>query len=110
MQEKPFITTIVDDAVEARRDQELGKIEKAARGKRCQPPMIERLRTIIILRDWLEASGVPDGTVPASKMNQKVRKWINERTGKSTDVRKSRRKKLGPEAIRSLLKQVYKLR
>ena len=110
MQNKSFITTIVDDAVEARRDQQLDEIEKAARGKRGQPPMIERLRTIIILRDLLAASGVPDGTVPASKMNKKVRAWINERTGKSSDVRKSRQKKLGSEAIRSLLKQVYKLR
>jgi hypothetical protein len=114
MQEEPliirFITTIVDDAVEARRDQQLGKIEKAARGKRCQPPMIERRRMIIILRDWFAAAGVPDGTVPASKMNQMVRAWINERTIKSTDARKSRKKKLGPDAVRVLLKQIYELR
>jgi uncharacterized protein with von Willebrand factor type A (vWA) domain len=110
MRKGGFVFSITDSAVENLRDLKLDQIESNARARRCQPPMIDRLRTITVLVDHLQREGIPFATSRNSRMNKAVRKWINEKTAASSDPRKSRRKQLSADGVQELLKQVSKLR
>jgi hypothetical protein len=110
MQRNTFIISVVDSVAEDRRDRTIKQIEAKARGSRCQPPMVDRLRVITVLVEHLEATGIPFATAPNSRMNKAVRQWINERMQASSDPRKVRRKPLSPDGVRALLRQVSKHR
>ena len=105
-----FIINVTDVDVEDQRDRELTRMAAAARGKRCQPPMVDRLRAVVIYVEHLEAQGIPFGTARNSRMNKAVLSWINKRTKATSDPRKSRRKQLSPGGVQALLKQVAELR
>jgi hypothetical protein len=105
-----IITSVVDQQVQDSRDAVLDARELESKGYRQQPPMIGRLRAVIILVDRLVSEGIPFGVGPNSKMNKAVHKWLNSKAEKSADIRKSRRKAITPGAVRELLKQVRALR
>ena len=101
-----IITSVIDQGVQDRRDANLDAREKPTKGKRRQPPMVNRLRSVMIVVDRLMSEGVPFGVGPNSRMNKAVRRWLNDRAKQSPDRRKSRRKEVTPTAVRALLKQV----
>lgn len=101
-----IITSVTDQRVQDRRDVNLDARRLPPAGGRRQPPMIARLRAVMILVDRLMSDGVPFGVGPNSKMNNAVRNWLNERARRSPDPRGSRRKQITPTAVRALLKQV----
>jgi len=103
-----FITSVVDAAVEEKRDREIGRRQRT--GGRRQPPRLDRLRAVTIYVERLIAEGVPFATARQSRMNRLVRTWLNELAKKTQDARKSRRKQVTPDAVRELLKQVEKHR
>jgi hypothetical protein len=105
-----IITSVVDKEVQDSRDAVLDARERKSKGNRQQPPMIGRLRAVVILVDSLESDGVPFGVGPNSKMNKAVHSWLNARAEKSADPRKSRQKAVTQGAVRELLKQVRSLR
>jgi hypothetical protein len=105
-----IITSVVDQQVQDSRDIVLDTRELQSEGTRQQPPMIGRLRAVMILVDRLLADGVPFGVGPNSKMNKALHNWLSAKAGQSTDIRKSRRKVITPGAVRELLKQVRALR
>jgi hypothetical protein len=74
-----------------------------------QPPMVERFRTATSIVDGLLSKGVPFGVSPNSRMNKELRKVLNEQARQSSDIRKSRRKEIGPGATRQLLRQIKTL-
>ena len=100
------ITSVVDDSIQDIREANLEARIKVPTRHRRQPPMLARLRVVMIVVDRLTAEGVPFGTGPRSRMNKKVRDWLNERARRSPDTRKSRRKEITPAAVRALLRQV----
>ena len=104
------ITSVVDQQVQDSRDIVLRDRELKSSGNRQQPPMIDRLRAVMILVDRLESDGVPFGVGPNSQMNKAVHNWLNAKAEQSIDIRKSRRKTITPGAVRELLKQVRELR
>ena len=101
-----FTTSVVDKEVRDRREWALNKKAQGSRGKRGQPPMVERLRVGAMIVDRLRAEGVPFGTGPNSKMNKAVRKTMNEMAAKSRDARKSRRKQVSADAVHDMLRQI----
>lgn len=101
-----IITSAVDQSIQDRRDTNLDVQEQSKAGNRRQPPMINRLRAVMIVVDRLMSDGVPFGVGPNSRMNKAVRKWLNDKAQRSPDTRESRRKEITPTAVRSLLKQV----
>jgi hypothetical protein len=105
-----FITSVVDVEVHERVEAALTQKARRSMGTRGQPAMIDRLRAIMILIARLEASGVRFATARNSKMNKEVRKWLNEKSHQTADSRKSRRKKVGPDAVQNILKQIKKIR
>jgi hypothetical protein len=105
-----IITSVVDQAVQDARDTVLDARELKSKGNRQQPPMIGRLRAVMILVDRLVSDGVPFGVGPNSKMNKAVHCWLNAKAERSADTRKSRLKAITPGAVRELLKQVRSLR
>jgi hypothetical protein len=105
-----IITSVVDQKVQDFRDAILDVRELQSKGTRRQPPMIHRLRAVIILIDRLVSDGVPFGVGPNSRMNKAVHDWLNAKAKQSADIRKSRRKKITPGAVCELLKQVRALR
>jgi hypothetical protein len=105
-----IITSVVDQRVQDSRDAVLDARERKSKGNHQQPPMIGRLRAVMILVDRLVSDGVPFGVGPNSKMNKAVHSWLKAKAEKSTDIRKSRRKAITPGAVRELLKQVRSLR
>lgn len=105
-----LISSVTDQEKQDAIDQVFsGRVQTAA-GKRQQPPMIDRLRFVMILVDHLNFKGVPFGVGPNSRMNKAVREWLNDKAARSPDPRKSRFKQIGPGAVRELLKQVRALR
>ena len=100
-----IITSVIDQEIQDRRDANLDARDKAAEGKRRQPPMTNRLRAVMVVVDRLMSEGVPFGVGPNSRMNKAVLKWLNDRAKRSGDTRKSRRKEITPTAVRALLKQ-----
>ena len=68
--------------------------------------MTYRLRAVAIYVDDLERQGVRFATARRSRMNIEVRKWLHERTAKTNDARKSRRKMVTEDAVTVLLKEV----
>jgi len=100
------ITAVVDQDLQDHRDANLGARETVPKGTRRQPPMVDRVQAVMILVNRLLAEGMPFGVGPNSRMNKAVREWLNERTSRSLDLRKSRRKQITPTAVRELLKQV----
>lgn len=108
---RKFITSIVNVDMEERRDRLLEELERTARGSRGQPPMVLRLRNIINYVEYLEQrEGIPFATARNSKMNKRVRAWMNERMLTTRDPRKSRRGTIGEDAVEDVLKQVAALR
>jgi hypothetical protein len=76
---------------------------------RGQPQMTERLCNAAIVVDALEADGIPFAVGRNSKMNKAVQRLLNDMAD-PTDDRKSRRKKITPDAVRVLLKDIRKLK
>jgi hypothetical protein len=105
-----FIMSIVDEELQDRRDSILHARAQAAKGKRQQPPKVERFRFVLIVVEWLESIGIPFGVAPDSKMNKALRKWLNDKAKCSRDPRISRRPPITPDAVRELLKQVRAFR
>jgi hypothetical protein len=101
-----IITSVMDQEVQDRRDAILDARASKSAGKRQQPPMIARLKAVLILVDRLGADGVPFGVGPNSKMNRLVREWLNASSERSPDPRKSRKKLITQGAVRNILKQV----
>jgi hypothetical protein len=104
-----FMTAVTDQNVQDTRDRHFDEIESAARGKQQQPPMVARLRVVIVIVDRLMTDGVPFAVGPNSKMNRMVRDWLNEKAATTKDDRKSRGKKISAGAVRALLRQVRPL-
>ena len=107
--EPVFVTSIVDQDIQDRRDAKLQAIEQHARGKRCQPPMLNRLRVGAIIVDRLIAEGVPPKTGRNSQMNRLIGEWFNGRVARSSDRRKSRCKTVKPDAVQQTLRQIKDL-
>ncbi len=104
-----FIAAVVDKEVQDRRDVTLEALVQQSKGKRGQPPALGRVPYVQIIVDRLRAEGAPFATSRNSRMNRLVRQWLNERAASSRDTRKSRRKKLSPDAVHCLLKQIKRL-
>ena len=101
-----IITSVIDQSIQDRRDAILDARALQTKGNRRQPPMITRLRVVMILVDRLMSDGMRFGVGPNSRMNKAVRNWLNAKAKRSPDTRKSRRKQITPTAVRALLKQV----
>jgi hypothetical protein len=74
-----------------------------------QPPMVERFRTATSIVDGLLSKGVPFGVSRNSRMNKELRRVLNEQARQSSDTRKSRRKEIGADATRQLLRQIKRM-
>ena len=70
------ITSVIDQNIQDGRDANLDALAQPTKGSRRQPPMIARLRAVMIVVDRLIADGVPFGVGPNSKMNKAVRIWL----------------------------------
>jgi hypothetical protein len=105
-----IITSVIDQSVQDLRDTILEARELQTKGNRRQPPMINRLRAVMIVVDRLVSDGVPFAVGVNSKMNKAVRSWLHSKSERSPDNRKSRRKQITSGAVRELLKQVRALR
>jgi hypothetical protein len=106
----PPLGTTTKQKMQDYRDRLLNGKSLVAKHSRGQPPMVARLRDVVIIVDYLESIGVPFGICENSKMNKLVRKFLHDQAELTTDKRKSRRKKITPGAVRSLLRQVRSLR
>jgi hypothetical protein len=100
-----FITSVVDQEVQDRRDAAISALEKQSEGKRGQPPMVVRLRVGCIIVDRLVAEGERFATARESRMNKRVRERLNELV-RLRDRSKSRPKQIGPDAVEYVLKQI----
>jgi hypothetical protein len=105
-----FITSVVDVEIHERLEAALTQLARRSRGNRGQPPMVDRLRAATILTDRLEADEIPFATARDSRMNKELRRWLNGRSERTPSRRKSRRKKVGPDAVQNLLKQIKEIR
>jgi len=105
---KPGMT--IEEKKHDYRDRLLNGKSLVAKHSRGQPPMVERLREAMIIVDYLESIGVPFGICENSKMNKLVRKFLHDQAQLTTDKRKSRRKKITPSAVRSVLREVRMFR
>jgi hypothetical protein len=105
-----MVTSVLGREQHLRREAYLDSLKSRTTGGRGQPPMIDRLRAAAIYTDHLEQQGVRFATARTSIMNREVRDWLNTRMGRSADPRKSRRKIIGEDAIRALLRQLFALR
>ena len=105
-----IITSVVDQEVQDFRDAVLDARERKSKGNRQQPPMIGRLRAVMILVDALKSDGVPFRGWPEQQDEQGGSQLAKCRAEKSADTRKSRRKAVTQGAVRELLKQVRSLR
>ncbi len=105
-----FITSVGDEEVQNHRESMLEAKAQQSRGKRGQPPRLDRLRVVWTIVDRLQAEGVRFATGRNSKMNKLVREWLNVRAARSPHDSKSRRKQLTPDAVQELLKQVERHR
>lgn len=101
-----FMVSVVPAEEERRREDSLAQRQRAAQGNRGQPPMTDRLRAVTIAVEDLEARHVPFATARNSKMNKRLRAWLNERMRRTQDERKSRQGTIGADAVEDLLKQV----
>ena len=97
---------MLDQDVQESRDAHLDTSQGQSKGKRGQPPMLYRLRSVQVVVDRLRAEAVPFATGRNSRMNKLVREWLNEHAATSPDNRKSRRKQVSPDAVRYLLKTI----
>ena len=97
---------MVDKEVQDRRDAALDTLAQQSKGRRGQPPMLERLRVMQIIVDRLVADGVPFATSRNSRMNKLVREYLNEMPERSRDKSESRCKKIGADAVQRPLKQI----
>ena len=104
-----FTTSVVDKELQDHREWALNKKAQGSRGKRGQPPMLERLRAATIIVDRLRAKGVPFATGRNSRMNKLVRERLNEMAARSRDARKSRRKQVSADAVQDMLRQIKQL-
>ena len=101
-----FITSVVKEEVQERRDAYFGALEKQSEGKAGQPPMLFRLRVVLALVDRHRAEGVPFGTGPNSRMNKLVLEDLNKMAARSRDSRKSRRKQVTASTMQYILRQI----
>jgi hypothetical protein len=104
-----IISSVIDKAVQDRRDAALGALERQSEGKRGQPPMLVRLRVTRILVDRHLAEGVRFATTRNSRMNKLVREDLNKMAARSRDRSKSRSKQLSADAVQRLLSQIKEL-
>lgn len=108
---KQLGTLTKEEKIQHFRDSVLNARAQAAQeGGRGQPPMVERFRAAAIMVDALESKGVPFGVGPNSRMNKELLKLLNEEARLSVDSRKSRRKEITAGAVRSLLREIDKIR
>ena len=104
-------TMPVDRQIQHFRDSIYNALAQAAtEGGPGQPPMIERFRAAANIVDELELNGIPFGVGRNSRMNKELRKLLNEEARQAQDDRKSRRKQISPDATRSLLRNIRKIR
>jgi hypothetical protein len=75
-----------------------------------QPPMVERFYAATRIIAWLESTGVRFGVGVDSRMNKALHKFLNDIAERSSDERRSRRKKITAQAVRALLKKLRRLR
>jgi hypothetical protein len=101
-----FITAVVKEEVQERRDAYFSALEKQSEGKAGQPPMLFRLRVVLALVDRHRAEGVPFGTGPNGRMNRLVLEDLNKMAARSRDSRKSRRKQVTASTMRYILRQI----
>jgi hypothetical protein len=101
-----LLTAVTDQQVIDRRESILTQTAEELRGKRGQPPMLDRLRVGSIVVDWLQAQGVRFGTGRNSRMNKLFRKWLNGMAANSKDTRKSRSKEISADAVRDTLRKI----
>jgi hypothetical protein len=106
---KKFITSVVDVEIHERVEAALTQQARRSRGTPGQPAMTDRFRAVMILVTRLRADGVPFATARNSKMNKEVTNWLHEQSHRTPDQRKSRRKKVGPDAVQNILKQIKKI-
>jgi hypothetical protein len=104
-----FVISVVGKAAQDSRDAALEALTQQSRGKRGQPPMLDRLPVVRTIVDRLLSEGVRFATGRNSQMNRLVRDWLNDRAVSSVDPRKSRRKQLTADAVQQLLKQIKEL-
>src|SRR5262249_13249187 len=72
-------TAVTDKDVQDKFDAHVENLALAAKGKRQQPPMTDRLRAVMILVEREIADGTPFAVGPNSKMNQRIRASLNAR-------------------------------
>jgi hypothetical protein len=101
-----FVTSVVDADIQERRDSALKAKAKQSKGKRGQPPRLDRLQAVQTVVDRLLAEGVQFGTCRDSQMNRLVREWLNDKAASSRDLAKSRTKQVTADAVRDILKQI----
>jgi hypothetical protein len=83
---------------------------QAAKEGPGQPPMVERFYAATRIISWLESTGTPFAVGIKSRMNKALHRLLNDKADRSHDHRKSRKKKITPEAVKMLLKKVRLLR
>ncbi|MBB6261757.1 type IV secretory pathway TrbL component [Paenochrobactrum gallinarii] len=83
-----FITTITEPEIEEKRQREYDRLEKAASGKRGQPPRTARLASFAVFVDYLVSKGIPFASARESRMNRAVLKRHNRRTKKAGEIAK----------------------
>jgi hypothetical protein len=101
-----FVTSVVDEKVQSGRDSRLTAKAQQSKGKRGQPPRLDRLQPVQTVTDRLLAEGVQFGTCRASQMNRLVREWLNDKATSSRDRAKSRVKQLTADTVRDILIQI----
>ena len=101
-----FVTSVVDEKVQSSRDGRLTAKAQQSKGKRGQPPRLDRLQAVQTIIDRLLAEGVQFGTCRDSQMNRLVREWLNDKAASSRDLAKSRVKQVTADAVRDILRQL----
>ena len=105
-----FRTAVTDQVVQDARDTHFDGLEAAGKGKRQQPTMIDRLRAADVIVERELADGTPFKAGRNSVMNRKIKEWLNAKAARTKDDRKSRKKLIGSDAVRNLLRQLKALR
>jgi hypothetical protein len=101
-----FLTSVVDVDVQDRRDARLKQVEDQSKGKRGQPPMLDRLRAATIAVDRYVADGISFATGRNSIMNKRVREFLHGKAVATRDRAKSRVKRVAEDTVRDLLRKV----
>jgi hypothetical protein len=105
-----FRTAVTDQVVQDARDNRFDGLEAAGRGKRQQPAMIDRMRAADVIVERELADGTPFKVGRNSVLNRKIREWLNAKAARTKDDRKSRKKQIGSDAVRNLLRHLKAVR